>query len=74
MAHSKQAQKRIRQTATHTLRNKTSASTMRTYTKKVMLAVAAGDKALAESLLPAAMKKIDKAAKVNVIHRNAADR
>jgi small subunit ribosomal protein S20 len=47
---------------------------MRTYTKKVMLAVAAGDKALAESLLPAAMKKIDKAAKVNVIHRNAADR
>ncbi|MCA8956051.1 MAG: 30S ribosomal protein S20 [Planctomycetes bacterium] len=74
MAHSKQAQKRVRQTVTHTARNKTVASSMRTFYKTLMAAVAAGDKAKAESLLPVAMKRIDKAAKSNVIHRNAADR
>ncbi len=74
MAHSKQAKKRIRQTELHTLRNKDTGSAMRTWFKKVMAAVAAGDKAKAESILPMAMKRIDKAAKRNVIHDNAAAR
>ena len=74
MAHSKQAQKRVRQTITHTEQNKVTASSMRTYFRKVMSAVAAGDKGAAEALLPQAMKRIDKAADRNVIHRNAADR
>ena len=74
MAHSKQAKKRVRQTATHTERNKTTASAMRTWFKKCMAAVEAGDKAGAESLLPITMKHIDKAADRNVIHKNAAAR
>ena len=74
MAHSKQAKKRVRQTATHTEQNKNTASSMRTYYRKVMAAVEAGDKGAAESLLPIAMKRIDKAADRNVIHKNAAAR
>jgi small subunit ribosomal protein S20 len=74
MAHSKQARKRVRQTASHTEANKFTASTMRTYYKKLMAAVQGGNKAEAESLLPLAMKRIDKAAKANVIHANAANR
>jgi small subunit ribosomal protein S20 len=74
MAHSKQAQKRVRQSTTRTALNKSQASAMRTFYKKLMAAVAAGDKATAESLLPVAMRRIDKAAKNHVIHANAADR
>ena len=74
MAHSKQAQKRARQTAARTEENKNTASMMRTWFKKLMTAVEAGDKAQAESLLPQTMKRIDKAAKTNVIHANAAGR
>ena len=74
MAHSKQAQKRVRQSERRTEQNKTTASSMRTWFKKVMVAVQAGDKAQAEALLPLAMKRIDKAAKHNVIHANAANR
>jgi small subunit ribosomal protein S20 len=74
MAHSKQAQKRVRQSAVQADRNKSTASAMRTWLKKCMTAVEAGDKAQAEALLPIAMKYIDKAADRNVIHANAADR
>ena len=74
MAHSKQAQKRVRQTATRNLINKDTASAMRTWTKKFMTAVRAGDKATAESLMPLAIRRIDKAAKSHVIHANAAAR
>ncbi len=74
MAHSKQAQKRIRQSARQTEDNKNTASSMRTFYKKLMAAVASGDKGAAEALLPGAMKRIDKAAKSNVIHANAAGR
>ena len=74
MAHSKQARKRVRQTAVHAERNKSTASGMRTWFKKCMTAVSDGDKAQAESLLPIAMRHIDKAASRNVIHANAASR
>ena len=74
MAHSKQARKRIRQSERSSEANKNTASSMRTYFKKVMTAVADGDKSAAESMLPVAMKRIDKAAKQNVIHANAASR
>ena len=42
--------------------------------KLVLAAVAAGDKAEAEKLLPAAYKAIDQAAANNTIHKNAAAR
>ena len=74
MAHSNQARKRIRQKERHTAQNKNTASSMRTFCKKLMAAVTAGDKAQAEALLPVAIKRIDKAAKANVIHDNAAGR
>ena len=74
MAHSKQARKRIRQTAVHTERNKSTSSSMRTWFKKCMAAVEAGDKAQAESLLSITMKHIDRAASRNVLHANAAGR
>ena len=74
MAHSKQARKRVRQSETQTENNKNTASSMRSYFKKVMTAVASGDKSTAEAALPVAIKQIDKAAKHNVIHANAANR
>jgi len=74
MAHSKQAKKRVRQNVVHAERNKSATSGMRTWFKKCMTAVDAGDKAEAEALLPIAMKHIDKAANRNVIHANAANR
>ncbi len=74
MAHSKQAKKRIRQNEKANLRNKRSASTMRSFTKKLMEAVKAGDKTEAQRLLPIAARHIDKAAKHNVIHDSAAAR
>ena len=74
MAHSKQAQKRVRQSLVCAERNKSTSSSMRTWLRKCMSAVEAGDKAQAESLLPIAMGHIDTAARRNVIHANAAAR
>lgn len=74
MAHSNQARKRIRQNEKARLRNKSRSSEMRTMIKRLEAAVAAGDKATAAALLPGVCKKIDKAAKTNVLHKNTAAR
>jgi small subunit ribosomal protein S20 len=74
MAHSKQAKKRIRTNDKARLRNKTVSSKMRTLVKRVMTAAEAGDKATAEGTLALAIQAVDKAAKTNVIHKNAAAR
>ncbi len=74
MAHSKQSKKRIRQNERARLRNKSRATAMRTWCKKVLKAVEDGDKKVAEELLPTAIRGIDKAAKANVIHDNTAAR
>ena len=71
MAHSKQAVKRIRTNENARLANKSVTSSMRTATKKVAKANTADDAAAA---LPDAMKKVDKAAKKGIIHKNAAAR
>ena len=47
MAHTKSAQKRIRQTEGRTERNRAAKSRIRTLRKKVAEAVTSGDKALA---------------------------
>jgi len=49
-------------------------STMKTYIKKVINAVEEGDAEKANAELPIAMKKIDKVAKKNIIHKNQASR
>ena len=74
MAHSKQAKKRILQNERRRLLNKSNGSMMRTAFKKLMAAVKAGDKDAARVALPYALSRIDKAAKKNVIHDNAAAR
>jgi len=74
MAHSKQAKKRIRTNEKRKLRNKTMSSSMKTAVKSLLAAVEAGDKAAAEAALPNTLSRIDKAAKTNVIHDNAAAR
>jgi len=67
MAHSKQALKRIRQNAKARNANKTARTAMKTAVKKATRTGAPTDQA-------AAMKRIDKAAKQGVIHKNAAAR
>ena len=74
MAHSNQAKKRIRQNMKRQLLNKATASAMRTHVKKVLQAVENGDAKAAKAALPMAIKRIDKAAKKNVIHANTAAR
>jgi small subunit ribosomal protein S20 len=71
MPNTKQAKKRMRQDEERRIANKSIASEMKSTSKKVMQAETA-EAALAA--LPEAMKKVDKAAKKNLIHANAADR
>lgn len=74
MAHSKQSRKRIRQTEKRRVANKSKTSEMKTMMKRLEAAVQQGDKAAAAAMLPLVVKKIDKAAKANVIHKNTAAR
>lgn len=71
MPNTKQATKRVKTDDERRQRNKTVRSSMRTAVKKVLQA---DDAASAEAALPAAFKRVDKAAKKNVIHDNAAAR
>ncbi|MCA8944046.1 MAG: 30S ribosomal protein S20 [Planctomycetes bacterium] len=72
MAHSKQAQKRIRSSEKRRMHNKAIASRMRTEIKRVLAAVQNGDLDAAKAALPNAYSQVDRAAKTNIIHRNAA--
>jgi small subunit ribosomal protein S20 len=71
MTNNKQAAKRVRQNETARVRNKTTRTSMKTAIKKV---TAAESPEKAQEALPMAMKRIDKAAKNHVIHKNAAAR
>jgi small subunit ribosomal protein S20 len=74
MANIKSAKKRILVIETKTLRNKIIKSKIKTLTKKVDSAVAAGDKTLAQSNLTTAIVAIDKAAAKGIFHKNNAAR
>ena len=74
MAHSKQAQKRIRTSEKSRVANKSKMSRMKTAVKGLMAAIEAGDKAKATELLPNVCSLIDKAAKHNIIHDHKASR
>jgi small subunit ribosomal protein S20 len=71
MPNCKQAAKRLRQADTRRLENKIVRTSMRTAMKHVLRAESPE---AAEKALPMAIKRIDKAAKKNVIHANAAAR
>jgi len=71
MPNNKQAKKRMRQNDDRRTQNKATRTSMRTAMKRVLGADSAE---AAQAALPEAMKRIDKAAKKNVIHDNAAAR
>lgn len=70
MANIKSAKKRILVSATKADRNKSVRSEIKTYTKKVEAAVAAGDKEAAVAALKIATVEIDKACAKGVYHKN----
>jgi small subunit ribosomal protein S20 len=74
MPSSKQAKKRLRQDEKKKMVNRGIKSEVRTNVKKVLQAVEDHDMEAANKALPMAMKKIDKAAKRNVLHKNQAAR
>ena len=74
MANIKSAKKRILVIETKTLRNKIIKSKVKTLTKKVDAAVAAGDKTLAQNNLTSAIVAIDKVAAKGIYHKNNAAR
>jgi small subunit ribosomal protein S20 len=71
MAHSKQAAKRNRQNIKAREKNKVQRSAFKSAVKRVNTAESPS---AAKALLPLAMKRVDKAAKNGVIHKNAAAR
>lgn len=74
MAHSRSAQKRIRQTEKRTAINKARVSRIRTFVKKVETALQAGDHDAAAEAFKAAEPEIRRGVTRGVIHRNTASR
>lgn len=74
MANIKSAKKRIKVTATRTLRNKAIKSRVKTEIKKYDAAVVAGDKTAAEAQLKVVISEIDKAQTKGVFHKKTASR
>ena len=74
MPQSRSAKKRLRQNVKSNLRNRAKASAMRTAMRRVREAVASGDKQAIDAAVRVAYKRIDKAAKANIIHANTAGR
>ena len=74
MANHKSAEKRHRQSKIRNARNTHIRSTMRSYVKKLRLAIADGDVETAKSLLEKTVPYIDKAGTKGVIHKATASR
>lgn len=74
MANIKSAKKRIKITATKTLRNKMIKSALKTSIKKFETAVEAKNVEEAKVLYTAAAKSLDMAANKGIIHKNMAAR
>lgn len=74
MANIKSAKKRIKVIATRTARNRAIRSAVKTYTKKVLVAVESKDMQVAQNALAAAIKSIDKATAKGVYHKKTAAR
>jgi len=74
MANTDSAKKRIRQNLVRTARNKARMSRLRTFLKKVEVAIEAGGKADATSAFTALTPEIMRAAHRGTIHANAMSR
>ena len=74
MANTASARKRIRQNVVRAERNQARKSRMRTFVKKVEMALAGGDKEAAAAALQAAQPEMQRAADKGVIHDNTVAR
>ncbi len=74
MANTASARKRIRQTVKRTARNAARKSRMRTFIKKVEVAIAGGDKTAAQAALRLAQPEMQRAVGKGVLHLNTAAR
>ena len=74
MANSPQAKKRARQAENNRVRNSSQRSNLRTFIKKVLVAVKAGDKEQAVAAYKVAESVIDSAVTKGIIHKNKAAR
>lgn len=74
MANHKSAEKRIRQTETRTAVNDARRSRIRTFIKKVMIAIESHDAAAAQTALQAAQPEIQRGITKGVLHKNTAAR
>ncbi len=74
MANIKSAKKRARQAEGRRQHNASRRSMMRTYMKKVVAAIASGDKESAVAAFAAAVPVLDVAAQGGLIHKNKAAR
>ena len=74
MPHHKSAEKRLRQTEKRTAINRSRLSRVRTFVKKVEVAIATGDKTAAQSALQLAQPELHRATTKGVLHRNTVAR
>ena len=74
MANTAQARKRARQATERNAHNSTLRSEMRTAIKKVIKAIAVGDKAAAQAQFQASSSVVDRIAVKKIIHKNKAAR
>lgn len=74
MAHHKSAKKRIRQIKRRTVVNGTRISRIRTFVRKVELAIESGDAAAAREALRTAQPEMMRGATRGVVHRNTVAR
>ena len=74
MANSASARKRARQAETHRRHNASRRSMMRTYIKKVVNAIEAGDKEAATAAFAVVTPILDRMATKGLIHKNKAAR
>ena len=74
MPNNKSAKKRVRQDAKKRLLNRTKSSAVRTAMRRVREAATEGDATALATAVSHAYKRIDKAAKVNLLHANTAAR
>ncbi|MCK5880706.1 MAG: 30S ribosomal protein S20 [Sinobacterium sp.] len=74
MANSPQAKKRARQANVSRVRNASQRSMVRTYIKKVLAAIEAGDKAVATTAYAEMVPVLDRMADKGIFHKNKAAR
>ncbi|HWB48766.1 MAG TPA: 30S ribosomal protein S20 [Stellaceae bacterium] len=74
MPHHKSAEKRLRQTEKRTAVNRARLSRVRTFVKKVELAISSGDKAAAQTAFQAAQPELHGATTKGVMHKNTVAR